>query len=305
MKNLTFLARYPFAFYKRKPHMALCFAQSHDIEVFTQANSNLPKEKQIDITFFPQITSLNLVKSFQGKGFDTICGFVNDDFSKPVLKECKKLGIDTVALRCAGFNNCDLKAAKELGIKVCRVPAYSPQGVAEHGISLLCALNRNIHRAYWRMLGQNYKIEGLMGMQLYKKTISIIGCGKVGQCMARICNGFGMKVQIWDVVKQDPKFLKEVNGIEVGREQALKTADIITLHTPLVPETTHLINKKTIAMTKKGVIIINVGRGPLVNTADLIEGIKSKHIGGYCADVMEGEADYYFVDHSTNIVLND
>lgn len=124
MKNLTFLARYPFAFYKRKPHMALCFAQSHDIEVFTQANSNLPKEKQIDITFFPQITSLNLVKSFQGKGFDTICGFVNDDFSKPVLKECKKLGIDTVALRCAGFNNCDLKAAKELGIKVCRVPAY-------------------------------------------------------------------------------------------------------------------------------------------------------------------------------------
>lgn len=144
-----------------------------------------------------------------------------------------------------------------------------------------------------------------MGMQLYQKTISIIGCGKVGQCMARICNGFGMNVQIWDVVKMDPKFMKEVNAKEVKMDDAFKTADIITLHTPLLPETKHLINKKTIAKCKKGVIIINIGRGPLVNTADLIEGIKSKHIGGYCADVMEGEADYYFVDHSTNIVTND
>lgn len=256
--------------------MALCFAQEHDIEAFNNANKSLPKEKQIDITYFAQPASVQLVKTFKGKGFNTICGFVNDDFSKPVLLECKRLGIDTVVLRCAGFDRLDTKAAQELGIKAARVPAYSPQGVAEQGISLLCCLNRNIHRAYWRMLGQNYKIEGLMGMQLYNKTMSIIGCGKIGKCMARICKGFGMNILVNDIVKIPTDFLKEVGAKQVDLDTALKSADIVTVHTPLDQHTKYLINKKNIAKMKKGVFIVNVARGPIVNTNDLIECIKSK-----------------------------
>lgn len=155
------------------------------------------------------------------------------------------------------------------------------------------------------MLGQNYKIEGLMGMQLYQKTVSIIGCGKIGKCMARICKGFGMKILINDIAKMPEDFMKEVGAKQVDLDTALKSADVLTVHTPLDTKTKYLINKTSIAKMKKGVLIVNVARGPIVNTSDLIEGIKSRQVGGYCADVMEGEGDWYFGDHSTNIVTHD
>lgn len=233
-------------------------------------------------------------------GFDAVCVFVNDAVNEVVLKRLYEYGIKLILLRCAGFNNVNVKYAKKLGIKVYRVPAYSPYAVAEYAFALINTLNRKTYRAYIRTRDNNFNIAGLIGMDLKDKTIGIIGMGKIGLVVKDIALGYGMNVLAYD------KFPREIEKVKfVELEEIYKTSDIITLHCPLMADNYHMINKNSISMMKKGVMIINTSRGGLVDTDDLIAGIKNKKIGAVGLDVYEDEADYFFNDHSDDIVRDD
>jgi D-lactate dehydrogenase len=235
------------------------------------------------------------------KGYEAICVFVNDKIDQPILKELHKNGTKLIALRCAGFNNIDIKAAQEIGITVMRVPAYSPYAVAEHTLALILTLNRKIHKAYNRVRESNFSLDGLLGFDLYGKKAGIIGTGKIGKLVAKILSGFGCEILLYDPFPDD--------HLEYGKYYDLKTllnnSDIISIHCPLNDKTKHLINKESIALMKDGVMIINTSRGAIINTKDAIQGLKSCKIGYLGLDVYEEEEKLFFEDHSETIVQDD
>jgi D-lactate dehydrogenase len=234
---------------------------------------------------------------------DAICVFVNDQVDARLLRCVAGRGIKTVALRCAGFNNVDLTVAKELGMTVVRVPAYSPYAVAEHAVALMLTLNRKTHRAYNRVREGNFALNGLLGFDVHGKTMGIIGTGRIGAILAKIMTGFGCTVLAEDVyVNPDCVAL----GVQyVDRDTLLSKSDIISLHCPLTPETRHLIDHQSIAKMKHGVMLINTGRGALVETPAVIAGLKSGRIGALALDVYEQEEGVFFEDHSNEIIQDD
>lgn len=234
---------------------------------------------------------------------DAICAFVNDTLDREVLTYLKDRGIRLVALRCAGFNNVDLVAARDLGIAIARVPAYSPEAVAEHTIALILSLNRKIHKAYARVREGNFALDGLVGFDLKDRTIGIVGTGKIGICVARIMRGFGCRV-----LGFDPRHSSEF--VEAGAEYVdlldlFAQADIVSLHCPLTPATHHLVDAEAIATMKPGVMIINTGRGALVEARSLIRGLKSGKIGHVGLDVYEEEGDLFFENLSSTVIQDD
>lgn len=232
-------------------------------------------------------------------GFDAVCVFVNDTVDAVVVEKLYKMGVKAIVLRCAGFNNVDIKAC-EGKLRVFRVPAYSPHAVAEHAMALLLTINRRTHKAYIRTRDFNFSLQGLAGFDLYGKTVGIIGTGKIGRVFADICKGFGMTILAYD------KFPAADSGLNyVDLPELFEKSDIISLHCPLTEETRHIISADSIALMKKGVTIINTSRGALVNTEDLITGIKDRKVGAACLDVYEEEGDLFYEDFSGHIVEDD
>lgn len=236
-------------------------------------------------------------------GYDVVCAFVNDVIDKNVINILDKNGVKLIALRCAGYNNVDLKAAYGT-IHVLRVPGYSPYAVAEHAVALMLSLNRKTHRAYYRTRDGNFSINGLLGFDMYRTIAGVIGTGKIGKCLIDILKGFGMGILAYDTHADEKYALKK--GIEfVSLQKLYAESDIISLHCPLTRETHRLINKESISQMKKGVMIINTGRGDLVNTKDLIKGLKTGQIGSAGLDVYEEESDYFFEDFSSTMISDD
>ncbi len=238
------------------------------------------------------------------QGADTVCVFVNDTVDAETIRGLSELGVRLIALRCAGFNNVDLQAAARCGIPVVRVPAYSPHAVAEYAVAMILSLNRKIHRAYWRTRDGNFSLHGLLGFDLYGKTAGIVGTGKIARPLIHILKGFGMQVVAYDIYPDNRYALAE--GIEyVTLDELYQRADIISLHCPLTDRNSHMIDDAAIGRMKPGVILINTGRGQLIDTAALIEGLKEKQIGAAGLDVYEEEAAYFYEDTSDRIMDDD
>lgn len=232
------------------------------------------------------------------KGYEAICAFVNADLGTQVIEELHRQGVKLILMRCAGYNNVDLETAHKYGIKVLRVPGYSPEAVAEHAMALVLTANRHTHKAYIKCRENNFALNGLMGVNLYQKTAGIIGTGKIGQAMARICRGFGMKVIAYDLFPN-----KSLDFLEyVPLDELLAQSDLISLHCPLTEETKHLINADTIAKMKDGVILVNTSRGGLIKTEDLIAGIRDHKFFAVGLDVYEEETDFVYEDMSERIM---
>lgn len=238
-----------------------------------------------------------------GQGAAGICAFVNDLLDRPVLELLHAGGTRLIALRCAGFNNVDLVAAQALGIQVGRVPAYSPEAVAEHTAALMLSLSRNIHRAYARVREGNFALDGLTGFNFHGRTVGIVGTGQIGTGLARIMNGLGCRILGHDPAAN--RHFSATGGTYVDLATLFAQSDIISLHCPLTPQTRHLIDHAAIARMKPGVMIINTGRGALVETQALIDGLKSGHIGHVGLDVYEEESDLFFENLSSQIIQDD
>ncbi len=232
-----------------------------------------------------------------------VCAFVNDKLSADVLEILAAKGVKTIALRCAGYNNVDLEAAKKLGLNICRVPAYSPDAVAEFALTLMLTLNRKTHKAYNRVREQNFSLDGLLGFNLRGKKVGIVGTGKIGYSLCKIMLGMGCQVVAFDLYKNAE--LEQLGVVYLPLAEVLKESDIISLHCPLTDQTNHLINDETIATMKPGVMIINTGRGALIDTKAAIEGLKSRKIGYLGLDVYEQEDKLFFRDLSTKIITDD
>ena len=235
---------------------------------------------------------------------DAVCAFVNDDISAPVLDELAGYGIKLIAMRCAGFNNVDIKHAGELGITVVRVPAYSPHAVAEHTLGLILALNRRYHRAYTRVRDGNFALDGLLGFDVHGKTVGIIGTGRIGQVFASLLSGFGTRVLAYDKFQND-QWAAEAGVTYAPLDKLYRESDIISLHCPLTHDTYHLINKYAIDTMKPGVMLINTSRGPLIDTDAVIDGMKSHKVGYLGLDVYEEESDLFFEDLSGEVIQDD
>jgi D-lactate dehydrogenase len=237
------------------------------------------------------------------KDATAICVFVNDKLTEEIIGVLSKKGVKIIALRCAGFNNVDLEAAKKFNIAVCRVPAYSPEAVAEHTIAMLLTINRKTHKAYNRVREQNFSLNGLLGYNLFGKTVGVIGTGKIGKAFCRIMLGFGCNILAYDIF---PDADLSGRGLHyVSLEELLKKSDIISLHCPLSEENHYLINKKTLSLMKPGVTLLNTSRGGLINTMDIIEALKTKQVAALCIDVYEQEEALFFKDLSSNIIDDD
>ncbi|MBE5884230.1 MAG: 2-hydroxyacid dehydrogenase [Lachnospiraceae bacterium] len=233
------------------------------------------------------------------EGFDAVCGFVSSDVGADTLTILHSKGIKLILMRCAGFNNVDLEKAKEYDIRVMRVPGYSPEAVAEHAMALALACNRRLYKAYNKVRENDFSLAGLMGSNFYQKTAGIIGTGKIGAAMCRICHGFGMKVIAYDVY-ENPELRSFVTYVSL--EDLLSDSDLISLHCPLMDSTHHMINIDTIKQMKDGVILVNTSRGALVKTKDLIEGIRMHKFAGVGLDVYEEETQNVFEDRSDEIL---
>lgn len=234
---------------------------------------------------------------------EAVCVFVNDKLNAEVLEVLAARGVKIIALRCAGFNNVDLETAKRLGFSVCRVPAYSPEAVAEHAVAMLLTINRKTHKAYNRVREQNFALNGLLGYNLHGKTIGVVGTGKIGKAFCNIMLGFGCNIIAYDLYED--KSLIEKGVTYVPFSNLLLQSDIISLHCPLTPENHYLLNKETIHQMKPGVTIINTSRGGLINTADMIHALKTRQVGALCIDVYEQEEKLFFRDLSASIIEDD
>jgi len=276
------------AFFDTKPY---------DREFFENINSGYG----FDITFIQN--HLTSETAGLSHGADAVCAFVNDRLDNKTVEELHRNGIRLIALRSAGYNNVDLKAVYGK-IHVVRVPAYSPRAVAEHAVALMMTLNRKTHRAYYRVRDNNFSINGFIGFDMFGKTAGVVGTGKIGKAAIDILTGFGMKVIAYDLFP-DEQFAKLRGFSYVDMDTIYRESDIITLHCPLTPENVHMINSSTIGMMKPGVMIINTGRGKLINTRDLIAGLKSNRIGSAGLDVYEEETDYFFEDFSSSAIADD
>lgn len=237
-------------------------------------------------------------------GQDAVCIFVNDRADAAVLERLAATGVKLVALRCAGYNNVDLRAAERLGLGVVRVPAYSPEAVAEFSVGLLLALDRRIHRAWARVRENNFALEGLIGRNLSTRTVGVIGTGRIGARVARAFRlGFGCEVLASDIVEDSELVAAGVRYLP--RDELLARSDIVSLHCPLTPDTRHMIDARAIASARPGLIVVNTSRGALIDTTALIEGLKSGKLGGVALDVYEQEADLFFEDLSNEIIQDD
>ncbi|MDE3236675.1 MAG: 2-hydroxyacid dehydrogenase [Bacteroidota bacterium] len=271
--------------------------QPYDKQFFTHCN----EAYGFELEFFETHLGPHIVNAINQT--DVVCVFVNDKVNAEVIQLLAGKGVKIIALRCAGFNNVDLQAAKQYGIHVCRVPAYSPEAVAEHAVAMILTLNRKTHKAYNRVREQNFSLNGLLGFDLHGKTAGVIGTGNIGKSFCKIMLGFGCKVLAFDLVAD-----KELEGMGVHflpLIDILQQADIISLHCPLNEQTHHLVNNATIAMMKKGVMLINTSRGGLIDTPAVIEALKSKHIAYLGIDVYEQEEKLFFRDLSSNIIEDD
>ncbi len=267
--------------------------------------------KPYDLTYFEPMgeaagiqfkfyeTKLNENTVSLARGCDGVCAFVNDTVSALVIDALVAMGIKILALRCAGFNNVDIRYAEDK-LTVVRVPAYSPYAVAEHAMALLLTSIRRIHKAYIRTRDYNFSLNNMVGFDLHGKTVGIVGTGKIGRVFADICRGFGMKLLAYD---KYPDATLDVTYVPL--EQLLRESDIISLHCPLTEESHYLIGFDTLPMLKKGVVIINTSRGGLINAEALLEGIKSRQIGAACLDVYEEEGDLFYEDNSGHILEDD
>jgi D-lactate dehydrogenase len=237
------------------------------------------------------------------RGYPAVCAFVNDELDATTLEILAHNGTRFIALRCAGFNQVDLKRADELGLIVVRVPAYSPYAVAEHTVGLMLTLNRKIHRAYNRVREGNFSLNGLLGFDFHGRTVGVIGTGKIGQIVAQIMQGFGCQILAYDV--QPNPACEKIGAKYVELPKLFANSDVITLHCPLTPQTHHLIDEAAIAQMKAGVMLINTSRGALLDTNAAIHGLKSQKIGALALDAYEQEADLFFEDLSNQIIHDD
>ena len=279
---------YKIAFFGAKPY---------DIASFDKVN----EKYNYDIRYYKGHLNPNNVVLTQDT--DAVCIFVNDTADAAVIDAMVDNGVKLLALRCAGFNNVDLKAAKGK-LPVVRVPAYSPYAVAEYSLALMLSLNRKIHRAYWRTRDGNFSLNGLMGFDMHGETIGIIGTGKIAKILIRLLKGFGMRILAYDLYP-DMKFAGEEGISYVSLDELYRESDIISLHCPLTDQTKYMIDKDSIDKMKEGVMIINTGRGLLINTNDLIEGLKEKKIAAAGLDVYEEEGEYFYEDKSDKIIDDD
>lgn len=272
-------------------------AKPYDIASFDKVNERF----EYDIRYFKGHLNANNV--LLTAGADVVCIFVNDSADREVIDALVKNGVKLLALRCAGFNNVDLEAARGR-LPIVRVPAYSPYAVAEYTVALMLSLNRKIHRAYWRTRDGNFSLNGLMGFDMHGKTAGIIGTGKIAKILIHILKGLGMRVVANDLYP-DREFARTEGFDYVPLDELYRQSDIISLHCPLTPETRYLINDESIAKMKKGVMIINTGRGQLIHTNALIEGLKEKQVSAAGLDVYEEEGDYFYEDKSDKIINDD
>jgi len=273
------------AFYTTKPYDRFWFEP-------------LGKDYGIDIHFLDATCDDETI--ILAKGHDAICVFVNDHIDEAMIKQLAEYGVQGILLRSAGFNHVDIQAAAKYHIPVLRVPSYSPEAVAEHGLALLMSVNRYIHRAYNRTRDFNMSINGLMGTNLYHKTAGIIGTGKIGQAMIRMLKGFDMRILAYDLFPN-----KDLDVEYVSLEELYEKSDVISLHCPLTKETEYLINKESIERMKKGVYLINTSRGALIDTNALVEGLLSEKFGGVGLDVYEEEEGLFFEDKSNEIMKDE
>lgn len=278
--------------------IAFFSTKSYDEQSFNERN----KEFGFEIKYFKG--NLNKNNVILTQGVDAVCIFVNDVANEEVINALAENGVKLIALRCAGFNNVDLVAAARVGIKVVRVPAYSPYAVAEYTVALMLSLNRKIHRASWRTKDGNFSLHGLMGFDMRGKTVGVIGTGKIAKILIHILKGFGMNILAYDPFP-DHNFAREEKILYVSLDELYHSSDIISLHCPLTEQTKYIINDYSISKMKDGVMIINTGRGQLIHTNALIEGLKNKKIGSAGLDVYEEEGDYFFEDKSDRIIDDD
>ncbi len=280
--------------------MKIAFFDTHSYDKKSFVEANKAFNYEIDFRDY----KLNENTALTAQGYDVVCVFVNDVVNAQVIKTLAECGVKLIALRCAGFNNVDLKAAAAAGIKVVRVPAYSPYAVAEHGVALLMSLTRHIPQAYLRTKTANFNIEGLTGRDLYGLTAGILGTGKIGRIMADILMGFGMKIIAYDPFPNE-QWAKEKNIEYVGLDEIFQRSDVLSLHCPLTEETKHVVNHDRMKMMKHDAVIINTGRGALIDSKALVHALKHGHIGGIGMDVYEEESKYFFSDWSTDIMTDD
>lgn len=278
--------------------MRICVfsTKPYDRTFLTEADA----EARHELTFLEPRLSAETAKL--AADADAVCIFVNDVADAKTLAILKEQGVKLIALRCAGFNNVDLSAAQDLGIAVARVPAYSPHAVAEHTLALILGLNRHIHRAYNRVREGNFSLDGLLGFDLNGKTVGVVGTGKIGECVLRILQGFGCRLLAHDPYPNPD--CEALGARYVGLEEMFETSDIVSLHCPLTPQTRHVVDDALLARAKPGLMLINTGRGALIDTPAVINGLKNGQLGSLGVDVYEEEADLFFEDLS-NTVLHD
>ncbi|MFA9190383.1 2-hydroxyacid dehydrogenase [Flavobacterium sp. FZUC8N2.13] len=280
-----------------KSKVAFFSTQVYDQVFFEKYNTDFGYE----LDFFETQLNEQTVKLISNT--DVVCVFVNDVVNASVIQQLAEKKVKIIALRCAGFNNVDLEAAKKHNVKVCRVPAYSPEAVAEHAMAMILTLNRKTHKAYNRVREQNFSLNGLLGFDLHGKTVGIIGTGNIGKAFAKIITGFGCKVLAFDIVTDSEM---EKNGVTfVSLETIFKESDIISLHCPLNEKTKHLIDKKSLSIMKEHVMIINTSRGALIQTSDVIKALKKGKVGYLGIDVYEQEEKLFFRDLSEDIIQDD
>ncbi|WP_316825602.1 2-hydroxyacid dehydrogenase [Pedobacter miscanthi] len=273
-------------------------AKPYDREFFENCNNDY----DFELEFWETHLGPHIVDAIK-TGTDAVCVFVNDKLTAEVIEILAQKGVKIVALRCAGFNNVDLEAAKQYGIRVCRVPAYSPQAVAEHAVAMLLTLNRKTHKAYNRIREQNFSLSGLMGFNLFGKTAGIIGTGKIGAAFCKIMLGFGCNVLAYDPFENEQ--LRNAGIKYLPFHEVIKDADIISLHCPLTPENHHLIGAASLSSMKKGVTLINTSRGGLIHTREVIDALKTGQVGALAIDVYEQEENLFFKDLSGSIIGDD
>jgi D-lactate dehydrogenase len=271
-------------------------SKPYDVESFQQANDTSHEIVYLE----PRLT---IETAPLASGCEGVCAFVNDDLGSAVLEELAARGVRLIALRSAGFNHVDLATARRLGLSVVRVPGYSPHAVAEHAVGLILALNRKIHRAYSRVRENNFALNGLLGFDLHGRMVGVVGTGQIGTEFAKIMLGFGCRVVATDPYPDDTC---RALGVEyVGLHELLERSEIVALHCPLTPETYHVIDAAAVERMRDGVMLINTSRGALVDTAAVIDGLKTGRIGYLGLDVYEEEADLFFEDLSDRVVHDD
>lgn len=270
-------------------------AKKYDVDSFNKESVNF---SDIEIEYLD--TDLSKSTVALSKGYDAVCAFVSSDCSENVLEKLNEYGVKLLLLRCAGFNNVDIEAANRYGITVLRVPGYSPEAVAEFAITIALAVNRRLHKSYIKVRENNFALTGLTGINFYGKTAGIIGTGKIGAAMCKICRGFGMKVIAYDSYINPTLDFVEYKSFD----EVLAESDLLSLHCPLTEDNYHMINKETISKMKDNVILVNTSRGALVDTNDLIQGIRAKKFFGVALDVYEEETNNVFEDRADDILDN-